>query len=207
MFLQVLEGEAYTAVADVWGLGIVALHVANGEIPRRGTAVRELMRMVVALPAPKIDKPEKWTPAFSSFVARCLVKDPAKRATCSELLKHEWVTGVVQDTEVPTRSDMRRRTIGRTSLYNSPHKRATVPPRAGAATPARVPQATAATPVKQNAPPVTPVKQTPSKPQLVEATPPVAEKPKTQEELIQELEGWKKLALKLMEERDAMGKK
>ncbi len=186
----------------------MALHVANGEIPRRGTAVRELMRMVVAQPAPKLDKPEKWSPAFVHFVSRCLVKDPSRRATCSELMSHEWVTGVVQDTEMPTRDDMRRRTIGRTSQYNSPHKRATVPPRAGAAS---------ATPMKQPVSAVTPIKQTPSRAQVVvpmlpkekeEAAPIAAEKPKTQEELLKELESWKKLALKLMEERDAAaGKK
>lgn len=71
---EVLEGEAYSALADVWSLGICCLHVANGEIPRRGTPVRELMRMVVAQPPPALDKPAKWSPALVSFVARCLVK-------------------------------------------------------------------------------------------------------------------------------------
>jgi serine/threonine protein kinase len=189
-------------VADVWGLGIVALHVANGEIPRRGTAVRELMRIVVAQPAPTIDKPAKWSPAFASFVGRCLVKDPIRRSNCQELLRHEWVVGVVQDTELPTRSDMRRRTLGRASLYNSPRKqqRSTVPPRAGAAsavTPAKI---AAATPVKETA--AIPAKQLQVGP--ADSTPPVSKAAQpTQEELVKELEGWKKLALKLMEERDA----
>lgn len=120
------------------------------------------------------------------------------------MLAHEWVTGVAQDTELQTRSDMRRRTIGRASLYtNSPqHKRATVPPRAGAASSAAAAAAVAVTPAKQQRlQTVGPNDATPP------AAPVVAERPKTQEELVQELEGWKKLALKLMAERDATGRK
>ncbi len=207
---EVLEGEAYSAVADVWSLGIVALHIANGEIPRRGTAVRELMRIVVSQPAPAIAKPEKWSPAFVAFVSQCLVKDPSHRATCSELLEHEWVTGVAENPE-STKTDLRRRTIGRTSMY-SPRKsqRSIVPTRAGAATPAKRAVAAPATPAIPGHGDMTPpIKRAAAAPTPVHmpAAAAAANAPQTQEELIQELQGWKQLALKLLDERERAGAK
>jgi serine/threonine protein kinase len=202
---EVLEGESYSMGADVWSLGIVALHIANGEIPRRGTAVRELMRIVIAEPAPRVAKPERWSPAYASFVARCLVKDPSRRATCEELINHPWVTGC-EDNGEQTKTDLRRRTIGRTSLY-SPRKaqRATVPPRAGAATmtPSRA-AAAAAVPGPNDATP--PAKQhhvaAAATPVAQAAVPVPAAAGAGQDELIKELLGWKQLALKLLDERE-----
>ena len=44
----------------------------------------------VGCPQP-FDEPERWSSQFKDFTARCLVKDPSKRATAAELLKHPFL--------------------------------------------------------------------------------------------------------------------
>jgi serine/threonine protein kinase len=213
---EVLEGEAYSAVADVWSLGIVALHIANGEIPRRGTAVRELMRMVVAQPAPKLQEPKKWSASLGEFIEACLVKDPSRRATCPDLLESEWVVGTAEDCEA-TKVNMKNRTIGRASQYMSPVKQ----PRAGAqsSTPSRRPklkdislqqqqQQQQQTPVKTSRKEIstaatTSVKET-NQHMIANPTPEQLEGFQDQEKdaVVKELLGWKQLALKLLDERE-----
>ena len=36
-------------------------------------------------------EPDKWSKEFNDFIARCLVKDPAQRATAKELLEHPFI--------------------------------------------------------------------------------------------------------------------
>ena len=105
-----------------------------------------------------------------------------------------------------TKTDLRRRTIGRTSLYSPRKQRATVPPRAGAATSSRraltAPgPADATPPAKQVAQAATPVSAAQATAQMPNTLAPGAA-PQTQEELIKELQGWKQLALKLLDERE-----
>ena len=43
--------------------------------------------MIVRNPPPKLKEPEKWSAEFNDFLAKCLVKDAASRASAEELLK------------------------------------------------------------------------------------------------------------------------
>ena len=36
---------------------------------------------------PRLREPQKWSPEFNDFIARCLVKDPNERASGEELLE------------------------------------------------------------------------------------------------------------------------
>src|SRR6187551_633030 len=49
------------------------------------------MFMIPSRPSPTFREPEQWSPEFVDFVSRCLVKDPADRATAAELLQHEFI--------------------------------------------------------------------------------------------------------------------
>ncbi len=223
---EVLEGEAYSSVADVWSLGIVALHVANGEIPRRGTPVRELMRMVIAQPAPKVTKPQQWSTAFAQFVEMCLQKDPSMRASCEQLLETDWIVGCDEDSEA-TKVNMKTRTIGRASMFAEQKKRATVPLHPG--TPSKsinnnnnVAPAQVASPAPRAVVAPVPVAAPAPAPGPVALANPAQQKLRTSAKMIQtptpeqvdnyqdqplndvvkELLGWKQLALKLLEERE-----
>jgi serine/threonine protein kinase len=233
---EILEGDPYGYGADVWSLGIVSLHVANGEIPRRGTPVRELMRMVIAQPPPTIQCPEQWSKEFSHFISMCLVKSPEKRANCEDLLNSDWIRNCGDDSE-QTKANMKGRTIGRANAFNDRSSRPMTPNKlmqpAVQATP--VPASKEGTPVstvpmRRAVPLANKVFQTPtqevasqegtpvstiplrraipvsqaSKPQITPCnTPKNGHEQKQMDDLVKELMGWKQLALKLLDEREA----
>jgi len=43
--------------------------------------------MIPTKPPPSFRDPDKWTPQFSDFVSKCLVKNPEQRTSAKELLK------------------------------------------------------------------------------------------------------------------------
>ncbi len=88
---EVLNGEHYTSIADVWSYGICVLEVVNGVIPRHGMPVRELMKAVIDQPAPTVANPAIWSADLPSFVKMCLQKDPKQRAPTEQLLRHRWI--------------------------------------------------------------------------------------------------------------------
>lgn len=42
-------------------------------------------------PPPTLRNPEQWSSTFKDFLALALAKNPAKRATADELLKHQFI--------------------------------------------------------------------------------------------------------------------
>ena len=211
---EVLDGEPYDFVADVWSLGIVALHVANGEIPRRGTPVRELMRMVIAQEPPAINYPQQWSPEFSEFVSMCLVKNPARRANCKMLLRSSWIRGCGEDSE-QTKANMKCRTIGRASVFNERSPRKMTPNKLMNQQQPQTRMRAQTTPLRTSTPQNTPRAQVPesknvSTPKTEDVKSNVASTPKKAsayeeqplEDVVKELLGWKQLALKLLDERE-----
>lgn len=47
--------------------------------------------MIPQKPPPSFNKPDQWSPQFTDFVSRCLVKNPEERAIASQLLQHEFI--------------------------------------------------------------------------------------------------------------------
>ena len=43
--------------------------------------------MIPTKPPPSFRDPDKWSPQFSDFVSKCLVKNPEQRTSAKELLK------------------------------------------------------------------------------------------------------------------------
>eukprot|EP01087_Luapelamoeba_hula_P022283 TRINITY_DN7950_c0_g1_i2.p1 TRINITY_DN7950_c0_g1~~TRINITY_DN7950_c0_g1_i2.p1 ORF type:complete len:1099 (+),score=172.56 TRINITY_DN7950_c0_g1_i2:69-3365(+) len=71
-----------TAEADLWALGNVLLHMANGKPKPKGEGIL------------KLDKPTRWSRNFQTFLARCLAENPKKRGTAEELRSHPFVARV-----------------------------------------------------------------------------------------------------------------
>jgi len=46
--------------------------------------------MIPTKPPPSFRDPDKWSPQFSDFVSKCLVKNPEQRTSAKELLKVSW---------------------------------------------------------------------------------------------------------------------
>jgi mitogen-activated protein kinase kinase len=84
-----IQGGKYSVQSDVWSLGMTMMELVIGKFPfppdGKPLSVFELLEYIVHEPVPTLPA-GKFTPAFESFIARSLIKDPAKRPTPSELL-------------------------------------------------------------------------------------------------------------------------
>jgi serine/threonine protein kinase len=88
---EVVRAQEYDTLIDVWSLGIMALEMANGEVPRLEHPPIKALFVITTSPPPELDNPEKFSDTFKDFLSKCLVKDVTQRATCAELLKHPFI--------------------------------------------------------------------------------------------------------------------
>ena len=88
---EVIQEIGYDCVADIWSLGITALEMAEGKAPYGDIHPMRAIFMIPSKPPPSFNQPGKWSSEFIEFVSRCLVKNPEKRATASELLQHDFI--------------------------------------------------------------------------------------------------------------------
>ncbi|CDW79030.1 serine threonine protein kinase [Stylonychia lemnae] len=88
---ELIRGKnQYDIKVDIWSFGIFALELADGEPPYISEPQQKVLYLIVTKDAPKLQNP-KWSQTFQDFVNRCLNKDPEKRATAAELLKHDFL--------------------------------------------------------------------------------------------------------------------
>ena len=114
-----IRGEPYRANADVWSLGLSLVQGALGSFPYASGAggggpslgFWDVLDKIVEGPAPELPPGRGLSDEFRDFVARCLAKDCAARATSQELLAHPWLSlhagatlaGMVCPVRVPRR--------------------------------------------------------------------------------------------------------
>ncbi|CAB3259442.1 unnamed protein product [Arctia plantaginis] len=90
---ETFRDNPYDFKVDIWSLGITLIEFAQMEPPNHEmTPMRVLLKIQKSEP-PTLDQPSRWSKSFNDFIARALVKDPEKRPTAVELLKHEFVNG------------------------------------------------------------------------------------------------------------------
>ncbi|CUG39117.1 Hypothetical protein, putative [Bodo saltans] len=84
-----------TPAADLWNVGLLAIHLADGGFP---TWLRRQ-----AKPVPSLSSSSGWSHKFHSFVQVCVSLNPEQRSSARELLEDPWFQSVIMPTPV---SDM-----------------------------------------------------------------------------------------------------
>eukprot|EP00658_Telonema_sp_P-2_P034168 TRINITY_DN24964_c0_g1_i1.p1 TRINITY_DN24964_c0_g1~~TRINITY_DN24964_c0_g1_i1.p1 ORF type:complete len:228 (+),score=41.78 TRINITY_DN24964_c0_g1_i1:59-742(+) len=110
---EVIKGIGHGIEADVWSVGCCVIEMLTGKPPFSDLKNQYAIMMRIAESDTSLDDmfPPNASPAVLHFLRRCVVRDPSQRATCSELLREDWIVNPPQAVPVlPTNAVSRRRT-------------------------------------------------------------------------------------------------
>jgi STE20-like kinase len=88
---ETFRDNPYDFKVDVWSMGITLIEFAQMEPPNHEMSPMRVLLKIQKSDPPKLEQPSKWSKEFNDFVSTCLIKDPQKRPTCDELLKHPFI--------------------------------------------------------------------------------------------------------------------
>lgn len=94
---EVINAQSHDGKADVWSLGISLIEMAERKPPLSQIHPMRAIFMIPTSAPPTLAEPGKFSSEFNDFIARCLVKDPAKRAGPKDLMSHPFVARVVTE--------------------------------------------------------------------------------------------------------------
>lgn len=92
---EVIRGDARTGrpgAVDIWSLGCVVLEMATGRRPWASLDNEwAIMYNIAQGNQPQLPTRDQLSDGGIDFLKRCFERDPMRRATAAELLKHEWI--------------------------------------------------------------------------------------------------------------------
>ncbi|KAK4883119.1 hypothetical protein RN001_006438 [Aquatica leii] len=88
---ETFRDNPYDFKVDIWSMGITLIEFAQMEPPNHEMSPMRVLLKIQKSDPPKLEQPSKWSKEFVDFIAKALIKDPQKRPTCEELLKHPFI--------------------------------------------------------------------------------------------------------------------
>lgn len=89
---EVIQQNQYDYKADIWSLGITCIELAEMLPPLSEIHPMRALFLIPSSPVPKLTDQKKWSKDFHDFISKTLVKEPEKRLSAEELLKHPFVS-------------------------------------------------------------------------------------------------------------------
>lgn len=89
---EVIQQNQYDYKADIWSLGITCIELAEMLPPLSEIHPMRALFLIPSSPAPRLSDQKKWSKDFHDFISKTLIKEPEKRLSSEELLKHPFVT-------------------------------------------------------------------------------------------------------------------
>jgi len=96
-----VKHEEFAYPADIWAVGITLIFCATGKnpIPQDYWKMHEAL---VENPPPTLSPEQRFSQHFCEFVDLCLKKDPKKRLSAEQLLKHPFIQNAASREELST---------------------------------------------------------------------------------------------------------
>ena len=88
---ELVQEQPYDEKVDIWALGVILYELFYGRPPYYTNSIYKLVQMIVNSPIPW---PGEISPQFKSFLLEMLNKEPSKRTSCQDLLKHPFIADV-----------------------------------------------------------------------------------------------------------------
>jgi serine/threonine protein kinase len=93
---EMLTGNGYTCMVDVWSLGILFYEMLTGDIPFGGDSYEEIAHAILG---GKYDMPGPGVPKGAvDLVTRLLTKNPAHRISLDDVMQNPWLVSAMRET-------------------------------------------------------------------------------------------------------------
>jgi len=97
---ELIRGQNYDQVVDIWSLGIMIIEMAEGEPPYMEFPPLRALFLITTKGIPDLKEADKWSREFKEFLSLTLQKDPSKRPSAVKLLKHEYLRKACKGAEL-----------------------------------------------------------------------------------------------------------
>ena len=98
---EVLKGD-YNEKCDIWSIGAITYYLLTGSEPFKGETTNKIFaKILYTEPDYNPEKFRNISQNAIDFIKKCFVKDPDKRLSCLEGLKHPWFEPIFKKIHAP----------------------------------------------------------------------------------------------------------